>query len=170
MTVPVSIVTRAQWKAREPSKPSSPSDLGHMRGLAVHHSGSIHDREDKHDHCAKRVQGIQDFHQLHKGWSDVAYHWLLCWHGSLYLGRSLQRRSASQGSLYGNERYLAVCVLGDWSDEELPYTVTNGLLEARRRLLTVAAGARKVMPHSVFVPTACPGASLTSWASAHTEV
>lgn len=162
----LTIVTREQWGARTQTHGATGASIETLRGLAVHHSGTPADRQDRHEHCGAKVQGAQRYHQQVKGWSDLAYHWMVCWHGSLYLGRSLTLRSAAQGSDYGNERYHAVCLLGSWGSEELPTTVTAALVEARRRLLAVAPRAQRVYPHSSFFPTACPGASLTAWCSA----
>lgn len=168
MAGPLTVVTREQWHARAPRPGATGASIERLRGLAVHHSGTPEDREDKHEHCLKRVQGAQSYHQVQRGWSDIAYQWVVCWHGSLYLGRSVTIRSASQGSDFGNERYHSICVLGRWGDELLPATVTGALTEARRRLLAVAPRARRVYPHSAFTATECPGGALTHWCSAHT--
>lgn len=163
----LTIVTREQWHARMPSKLATGATIEQLRGLAVHHSGEPDDRQDHHQDCLGRVQAAQRYHQVHQGWSDIAYHWVACQHGSLFLGRSMTVRSASQGTLFGNTRYHAVCVLGRWGEETLPGALTAALGEARRRLLAVAPRARRVCPHSAFTPTECPGKALTDWASTH---
>lgn len=166
---PVPIVSRAQWGAADAFSLATGANIGGLRGLAVHHSGNPDDRQEQHKNCASRVQAAQRFHQLHHGWSDIAYHWVVCHHGFLFIGRALGKRSAAQGSAYGNERYHAVCALGTWTHETLPIDLTDALFEARRRLLTLNPHACRIYPHSAFTQTACPGISLTKWCSAETS-
>jgi hypothetical protein len=87
---------------------------------------------------------------------------LVCRHGYVFVGRGFGNRSAANGTKDANDRFFAVCFLGD--DSAGRADVTS---EARRALRQLIAeyrrrypAARQVRPHSDFVATECPGDEL----------
>jgi hypothetical protein len=120
------------------------------------------DEQRLHANCAARVRGMQRFHMEENGWLDVAYSHVFCRHGYVFVGRGFDARSAANGTADANDRYFAVCFLGDDSAGKADVSP-----EARRALEQLIAeyrrrypAARAIRPHSDFVATACPGDEL----------
>lgn len=136
-----------------------------LAGLAVHHSGQVSDQPEGHEHCTERVQAIQRLHQRDRGWADIAYHWVVCGHGVVFDGRDPAFVGAHAGSLLGNSRYLAVCVLGHSSTWPggVPPRVDLALRLVRHVVLSRQPRAVRVWPHLRFRRTECPGAVLREW-------
>jgi hypothetical protein len=139
-----------------------------VRGVAVHYSGMNADEERDHRNCAARVQGMQRYHMEEKGWLDVAYGHVLCGHGFVFVGRGFGVRSAANGTTEANDRYFAVCFLGDDSAGRADVTpaARQALLQLIHEYRRRYPKAREVRPHSDFVATACPGDELRAVISA----
>lgn len=157
-------VTRAQWGARPP-KDTTGLERSRVKGIAVHYSASNADEQESHRNCAARVRGIQNFHMDGRGWNDIAYSFVVCKHGYIYVGRGWFNRTAANGTNAGNSEYLAVCFLGD--DTRNRDDVTD---EGRQAFMRVFARfkvwyRRKpvLKPHSAFTSTSCPGDELRRW-------
>lgn len=158
------LVTRSAWLARPPRnrQPLNP-DL--LKGVAVHYTGMDADEQVHHGACPARVRGIQNFHMDTRGWSDIAYNFIVCKHGAVFEGRGYGIRSAGQGTNAGNDGYHAVCFLGDDTAgrDDVTDTGREALGEIIRALHTRYPHARDVQPHSHFHQTACPGDDLRTW-------
>jgi hypothetical protein len=151
------IVTRAQWGARPPRSRSTIS----AGNVAIHHSGSPTEAKAGHAECAGVVRAIQRYHQDGRGWSDIAYNFLVCPHGVVFEGRGYGVRSAAQGTNDGNARYHAVCVLGHDATEQAMAAVREIIGEIRARY-----EGTDVKPHSAFKATSCPGDQIRAWLAA----
>jgi len=153
------VVSRRRWGARPPSS-REPLPAARARGVAVHYSASNADERASHENCAARVRAIQRFHQDEQKFSDIAYSFVFCKHGFVFVGRGWGVRTAAQGTNFGNDHYHAVCFLGD--DTVRRDDVTRRGRKALAQL--VLAGRRRfgdeVRPHSSFKATACPGDDL----------
>jgi hypothetical protein len=120
------------------------------------------DEQRLHRNCAARVRAMQRYHMEVRGWLDVAYGHVVCRHGFAFVGRGFGARSAANGTANANDRYFAVCFLGDDSAGRADMTP-----EARRALAQLVVQyrrrypeARELRPHSYFVATECPGEEL----------
>jgi hypothetical protein len=93
---------------------------------------------------------------------DIAYNHVFCRHGYVFVSRGFGTRSAANGTADSDDRYFAVCFLGDDSVGRLDVTgearqaLGQLILEYRRRY----PRTRQVRPHSDFVATECPGDEL----------
>jgi hypothetical protein len=120
------------------------------------------DEQHLHRNCAARVRAIQRFHMDEMGWLDIAYNHVFCKHGYVFVGRGFGARSAANGTTAANDRYFAVCFLGDDTKRrddvprEARIMLARLIMEYRRRY----PKALQVRPHSAFTPTACPGDEL----------
>lgn len=167
----VTWITRDQWGARQPESRQDLPD-NRLRGMAVHYSAAEADRAPDHDTCDDRVRSIQNYHQGHNGWVDIAYNWLVCQHGGVFEGRGWDVRSAANGTNPANEQYHAVCFLGsdrDGRDDVQPdgRLALRAVIDEGRRLYPKAW---EVRPHSDFRATACPGNELRAWIAADMPV
>jgi hypothetical protein len=160
------LVTRAQWGARPP-KQRQLLVKHDQRGTAVHYSGSDADELADHSRCARRVRSIQDFHMDGRGWSDIAYSYLACKHGTVYEGRGRGIRTAAQGTNAGNDGYHAVCFLGDDTANRDDVTdLGRAAIKDAVHWCNAWAGVAGVRPHSSFHSTGCPGDDLRAWIAA----
>jgi hypothetical protein len=97
-----------------------------------------------------------------KPWADIAYNFLVCKHGYVFVGRGWNVRSAAQGSNVGNGHYHAVCFLGDDTAKRDDVTA----LGRRALAALILAGIERypsglqIHPHSHFHSTTCPGSDL----------
>jgi hypothetical protein len=126
------------------------------------------DEQRLHRNCAARVQAMQRYHIENKGWLDVAYNHVFCGHGYVFVGRGFGVRSGANGTKEANDKYFALCFLGDDSagradvTPEARLALTQLIAEYRRRY----PGSQEVRPHSHFVATQCPGDELRALISA----
>lgn len=158
------LVTRKQWGAR-PAAQKTALDRKQVKGIAVHYSASNADEQSDHRNCASRVRGIQSYHMATKGWNDIAYNFLVCKHGYIYVGRGWFNRSAAQGTNAGNSEYLAVCFLGDDTKGRDDVTAEGraAYLRVFKRFKVWYRRTAVLKPHSAFTSTSCPGDELRRW-------
>lgn len=126
------------------------------------------DEQRLHRNCGPRVRGIQRYHMESLGWLDAAYNHAFCSHGFVFVLRGFGARSAANGTTESNDRYFAVCFLGD--DSKGRSDVTPEASSALERLLDEYRRrypkGTEVRPHSDFVATGCPGDELRALISA----
>jgi peptidoglycan hydrolase-like protein with peptidoglycan-binding domain len=146
------IITRAQWGAR-PASGAANKISSKPLGVAVHYEGPKMGTYS-HSLCAGKVRGIQRFHQVTRGWSDIAYNYLVCPHGYVYEGRGLYVGSAANGTTKANLDYYAVCAILGASDP-VPATLMAGLKQAIAQCRKRSGNA--VVGHRDLYATACPG-------------
>ena len=153
-------VSRREWGARPPK--SAPAAIS-SEGTTIHYEG-VKRGTYTHSSCATKVRAIQNFHMDSKGWSDIAYSFLVCQHGYVFEGRGINRRTAANGTDAGNSRSHAVCaIIGDGDG------TTNDLLHGLRDAIDHIAsrrGGSRLWSHRDWKATACPGSPLTEWVRA----
>lgn len=153
------LTTRKEWGARAPRCRTAIA-LAHVRGLAVHYSGSAVDHGSD---ARATMRAHQRFHQVTRGWCDVAYSFEVSMvSGEILEGRGWKLRSAANGTNAGNGAYLAVCFQG--ADKIGRRDVSTEAVEAFSRLVRefryLTGRWPEVVPHSRFVSTSCPGDEL----------
>jgi hypothetical protein len=145
------IVTRAEWGAKPPKsvkKIATPTPR-----LWLHHSGS-------EQHGKAGVRAIQAYHMASKGWSDIAYSFLVDEDGTIYEGRGVGIAGAhTEGD---NSNSHGICALGNYDNRKPP----QALIRFLRELIAYGqdqgwwlglAGGHRDAPRS---STACPGLHL----------
>lgn len=148
MIVAPPIVSRHQWGAR-PARSrraiSTPTTW-----CAIHHTAGS-------ERGAEGVRSIQRFHQDVRGWSDIAYSFLVDADGTIFEGRGV---GIAGGHTQGfNATAHAICLMGNFEDRP----PTDAALASAAALYAhgVAAGWWKanLRGHRDFVgaSTACPG-------------
>jgi N-acetylmuramoyl-L-alanine amidase len=158
------LVKRREWGARR-ARGRERLDPAQVRGVALHYSAMNADERPDHRECAGRVRAMQRFHMEQRGWLDVAYNHIACVHGYVFVGRGFGVRSAANGTKPANDRYFAVCFLGD--DTKGRADVTPAAFAALGDLLRSydrrVPRLLRVRPHSDFVATPCPGDELRAY-------
>lgn len=158
------IITRAEWGARPPN--GAGNALGNPKGVTVHYEGPKMGRRD-HSKCDALVRSIQRFHQVTRGWSDVAYNLMVCEHGYVYEGRGAHRGNAANGSTASNLSRFSVCALVGKGDT-ITDNLKHGLCDAIVYLRNEGDAGTIVDCHSDHFSTACPGDELRAWVRAGT--
>lgn len=156
----MTLVTRAQWSAK-PANGSMNAISAHPKGVAVHYE-AVNVGNATHGTCEQNVRNIQADHMRatarHDAWSDIAYNYLACQHGYLFVGRGTGKGSAANGTTVANQNYYAVCGLIGPKDVPTPQLVTaigDGI-----NLCRAAGAGNTVVGHRDLIATACPGAAL----------
>jgi hypothetical protein len=112
------------------------------------------------------MRGIQSFHQGQRGWSDIAYNWLVSPDGDVYEGRGW---TVQGGHTAGwNSRSVAVAYLGNGDR-----TVPNDALSSIAAMMDEAdrVFGRKLIRqgHRDVGKTECPGVVLYAWLRSETR-
>jgi hypothetical protein len=130
-------------------------------GLVVHYSAGR--RARNRAEAIQRIRDIQRFHMETRGWSDIAYNFLVDDEGTIYEGRGW---GVVGGHTAGhNSRLEAVCAMLNAGDEP-----TEAMLRSIRWLANERdrrhgrTGTRTV--HSDHGNTSCAGAPLNAWVRA----
>jgi hypothetical protein len=127
-----------------------------VKRLTVHHSGIVFRRNRE---APDKLRSIQEYHQS-RGFSDIAYHFVVDRHGNLYKGRPSWARPDSFTD-YSTRGHLTVMCLGNFSEQSIP----AAQLEALCDVLAWAVGrfdvpTRRIGGHRDYAATECPGDGL----------
>lgn len=170
------IVTRAEWGARKPRSTPARRDPAQARGVTVHHKGMAPYASGAasypHSKCAAAVRADQDWHMDGNGWSDIAYSYLLCQHGTAYEGRGLNWAHFANGSINTGRTYLNPAQTGWYSLQAMigsqdPTAALVATLAELTHFLRGKGVGDEVTPHSYFKVKPCPGVVLSRWAIEH---
>jgi hypothetical protein len=158
------LVYRKTWGARPPDCTTA-LKRNQVKGIAVHYSASNADEQSSHRNCASRVRGIQRYHMDTQGWCDIAYSFVICKHGYIYVARGWFNRTAAQGTNDGNDQYLACCFLGDdtANRDDVTDAGRDAFLRVFKRFEYHYGRKPYLRPHSHFSATSCPGDELRRW-------
>ena len=168
----IRVYSRKDWGARAP-RPMT-DQPGAPREAFLHHSDGDRAESLRTLNAQKqRLRGIQAFHMDERGWSDVAYHFVLFQpYGNLKYARIFEARDwrkVPAAQLGRNSGTLAVCVVGDFTSDVLK---RNTRYAIELLLTTHPAGAqlRTLGGHRDVGATTCPGDGVYRWLPKIAEV
>lgn len=152
-------VTRKQWGARPPN--TSVGGFSSKKGFQLHHYASPRALED-HGGCAGQMRNVQTFHMDGRGWSDIAYNFVICNHGHVFEGRGWVTQNGASGNASANDTRLAICWAGHSDLDTFDIKAADAIKEL------VSEGIGKGWPatvggHRDFSETTCPGNTLYNW-------
>lgn len=149
---PPGMLPRSEWKA-SPARPGMIPQT--PRRITVHHLGGK--SPVKREGIAPALKGNQEFHQRDKGWSDLAYHFLVDRWGRLWQGRDVNYRGDSATTYDLKDRAL-VCLIGDFEKEELTDEQWNAFVNTLAYLCKkYRVKPAEITMHKQLAPTTCPG-------------
>lgn len=130
------------------------------KGVKIHYEGTRSPVRD-HSYCKSYWTGIRNSHLANKaeGYSDVAYSFAVCRHGSVLEGRGLGRRTGANGNQTLNADHDAVCVLYGTNDAAVSDAVISGVRWVIQYLRDHGTG-KEIKGHRDGYATACPGEPL----------
>lgn len=143
-----------QYVTREESglvAPTSISRISASLGIYVHWTAGPIDQTPRE---------IQRFHMgPDRGWTDIAYSWLVRTDGTIFEGRGWGRAGAHTAG-YNSTSHAVCAIAGD--DRQITNAMQNALeivIEEHDRLY----GVGYHRPHRAVGSTACPGDKLAEW-------
>jgi len=155
----LNLVSRHEWGAQPLRENHDP--MGRVTKITVHHTSEIPGMMERHD--VDLVRAIQRYHQDHRHWADIGYHFLIGRKGEVYEGRPVQAQGAHVGGAK-NRHNLGVSVIGDFQRNR-PTSAQLASLETllaqqqqRYRIPT-----HRVIGHRELAVTVCPGDNLFNW-------
>jgi hypothetical protein len=153
------IQTRATWGAVEATHIAY-LDLKNIDSLVVHHLGDgIVRVDDPSIEASRRVMaGIQAFHMITRGWSDIAYHYAIDRAGRVFEGRPWERVSAAtQGH---NRHTLSVVLLSDGVQQHMTDAQEIALEALWAEERDILGAAITLTDHNDWSPSTCPGPNI----------
>ncbi|RPE38895.1 putative peptidoglycan binding protein [Streptomyces sp. Ag109_O5-1] len=162
------LVTRAEWGAKPPRSPLV--NIASTRGVKVHYEGAPVPpdlaKPENHPKCAGRVRDIQAAHLANRkeNYSDIAYSFVVCPHGSVFEGRGLHKLQAANGNHQLNLNHYSVCAMVGDAGLTRPTTAQLAGIRDAIDLLRAKGGAgAEIKGHRDGFATQCPGDPLETW-------
>ena len=151
------------------------------RGFVVHHNGPPAGCVGKgHDRCVSFWNGVRNYHVRTKGWSDIAYSFGVCPHGTVFTGRGWDKAQWANGSDQvgdddGRDRewFTVLAFVGGGEqggyhtgspEEKVTPQMESGISELIALGRRTGRCGNRVLPHNAFKRKACPGPTLTALA------
>lgn len=154
------VVTRKQWGAKPPK--TNPTARRRTVAMVLHQTtGQVTEATDE----LAMMRGVQRFHQDTRGWSDIAYSWLVSSHdGAVYEGRGWDAVGAHTAGW--NSKAVGVCILGNGTAGDPDGPPSAACFASLRTLYYLAVakwGAIDRLGHRDVASTSCPGDYAYSW-------
>lgn len=129
-----------------------------IQRITIHHTATPQSKNAR-----LSLQGIQRYHQMEKGWADIAYHYLIAPNGKIYAGRNALYQGDSSTD-YVLDNNLMIALVGNF--EQAPPTAAA--LLALKNLVVDQLLKYKLRPEAVYThgeqaDTLCPGRYLKDW-------
>ncbi len=116
------ILPRSAWNARPPTN-NRPHHTPNR--ITVHHTVTANEASDG----ASQVRLVQNIHQG-QNWSDIGYHYLISWDGTIYAGNPADRMGAHARN--DNSGNLGIALLGTFHESVSP---SSAQVESLARML-----------------------------------
>ena len=148
------LICREAWGARPPTGEFTSHQL---ERLTVHHTARL---LRQNSDAPRSIRIHQDFHQVDRGWPDIAYHFLIDLDGNVYEGRP-PSAVGDTGTNYDPTGHFLVSCEGNFNEQELPAAQRDALVN----VLAWASEAFSIDPttlagHRDVASTTCPGDNL----------
>ena len=125
--------------------------------LTVHHTASVLSSDAA---APGYVRDHQAFHQLEKGWPDIAYHFVIDSAGIVYEGRPVGA-VGDTGTDYDPTGHFLIACEGNFSRHGVPEAQRAALIDLMAwAATTYAIDPATLTGHRDWVPTACPGTAM----------
>jgi tetratricopeptide (TPR) repeat protein len=157
----LTILPREQWHARAIRSNIDP--MTPIFRITVHHTADRCDQSDLQS-SAELINYYQKVHQERNGWADIGYHFLIDRAGRVWEGRPISYQGAHAGNSEKNRGNIGVCLLGDFTEQQVNATQKTslaGLLRELCRIYKLNPGTQ-VYTHKEMQATECPGPKLQS--------
>lgn len=142
---------------------AAPSQAVPVAGVKVHYEGTGVP-EVAHDKCAGRWTAIRNSHLANtaEGYSDVAYNWAVCNHGTIYEGRGWGKQTGANGSQALNRPVNAILWMGGTGGVTVPSAAAVASIKELIRDLRSKGAGTFIGGHRDGYATSCPGDAMYS--------
>lgn len=149
------LYTKRDWLAAPASPPKWRWRKPRM--VVVHHLGL--DVEGLPP--AEVMRRTQRFHQRDKGWSDIAYHYVIDLMGDAWEGRGTQRMGGATRGY--NDVSIAVALMGDFNHDPLFQVQKDAIDNLYWANKFVHPRISKLVGHGELLSTECPGRNVQDY-------
>ena len=157
----IGLVSRKKWGAAPPK--GTPTKVNWSKGVAirVHHTADHCPTSSGNEPTAKSskaqnawMRKEQDFHQNTRGWSDIAYSYVITPTGRVLVGRGYEVLGAHT---IGHNEDIGICFGGNFENDKLTIRARVAYWRLRRHLRKRGARIIGTYPHCKSYATSCPG-------------
>lgn len=156
------IISKSAWGGKahraSSSDPRTKIARSSRKYFVIHHT--VTPRGNSVAEVKSLLRSIQAGH-FGRGFSDIAYNYLVDRYGNIYKGRGLDYRAAAVGS--NNPSTVNVAYIGNDNPTE---AARAAIVELRKYVHSKLGRSLPVRGHRDFNSTACPGAKLYDWMKA----
>ncbi len=127
--------------------------------IVIHHTASPTEVQRSGKNVPVDAAMLREWHRT-KGWSDIGYHFVIMPDGRCEEGRPLYRPGAHCNVGRRNHIGIGVCLVGNFSETEVPEAQINGLVTKVLQLMKAFKMSIEVVELHRDVPeaaTECPG-------------
>lgn len=153
-------VSRAElgWPAS-----SAPTQSVKVEGLKIHYEGTPVPVV-AHSKCAGRWTAIRNSHLANtaEGYSDVAYNWAVCNHGTIYEGRGWGKQTGANGNQTLNRTHNAILWMGGTAGVVTPSAEAVASIKGLIQYLRSKGAGNDILGHRDGYATSCPGDAMYS--------
>ncbi len=159
------ILPRSAWNARAPRHNRA---LHTPNRMTVHHTVTPNEAADG----AHWVRQAQNWHMDGNGWSDIGYHFLISWDGTIYRGNPEERQGAHARN--ANSGNLGIALIGRYDTGHPSEAQIQSLTQMLRYLgdkYGIDLNRSNIQGHGEWPgqSTACPGTNLRNQLDAIVE-
>jgi len=145
---------RILWRAKKPKHVTVASWKDGV-DVFVHHTA---DPGPRRKDVRKYLRQIQSFHMNTRGWSDIAYSYLIAPDGSVWEGRGFNVVGAhTEGH---NTKGIGICFMGTFTTKAPTPAAQAAFTQLHKYLAKKGARIRGTYGHGDVYPTSCPGAGV----------
>jgi len=152
----IQVLCRESWGAAPPTGSFTKHEIERM---TVHHTARL---LQVNRQAPAAIRGHQRFHQIDRGWTDIAYHFMVDLEGNVYECRPVEA-VGDTGTNYDPTGHFLVCCEGDFDQQELPDAQKTALVNVLAwAAAEFAGGPETIRGHRDWANTSCPGDNLYS--------
>ncbi|EGW41233.1 N-acetylmuramoyl-L-alanine amidase [Desulfosporosinus sp. OT] len=155
---PVQVAAVLKLKGRAKGKLMGRKGVNWQK-IVIHHSASPTEVRRSGKNVPVDADIIREWH-LSEGWGDIGYHFVIMPDGSCENGRHLYQVEANRNEDHRKSRGIGVCLVGNFSETEVPEAQLRGLINKVAQLLRAfKLEVEDVELHRdvARVATECPG-------------
>ena len=142
---------------------AAPDQTDPVLGFKIHYEGTPVPVVE-HSRCAGRWTAIRNSHLANtaEGYSDVAYNWAVCNHGTIFEGRGWGKRTGANGNQTLNRPHNAILWMGGTTGVVTPSAAAVASIKELIRYLRSKGAGNDIKGHRDGYATDCPGDAMYS--------
>ena len=154
----INAIPRSQWTTAQP-RTNDINAMGTISKITIHHEGMEVFQSTNYRTTAQRIERDRSSHVNFRGWSDIAYHYIIDPAGRIWEARPIAYQGAHVSR--NNENNIGIMLLGNFN-EQSPSNAQLAALRTNTRLLKRGHNVQRnnIKSHQEIRSTSCPGRNL----------